>query len=79
MTRAELCALAESYLDALESRDFARLPWADDAIFTENNVRLEPGDAKQVARSERKCCRRCRSAGRHGSPSITTSSAPSIS
>jgi hypothetical protein len=44
MTRAELYALAESYLDALESRDFARLQWADHAVFTENNVRLEPGD-----------------------------------
>ena len=44
MTRAELYAHAEAYLDALEARDFARLPWAHDAIFTENNVRLAPGD-----------------------------------
>jgi hypothetical protein len=44
MTRAELYALAEAYLEALESRDVARLPWAEDAIFTENNVRLAPGD-----------------------------------
>jgi len=44
MTRAELYALAEAYLDALESKDPARLAWADDAVFTENNVRLEPGD-----------------------------------
>ena len=44
MTRAELYALAEAYLAALEARDPSRLPWADDAIFTENNVRLEPGD-----------------------------------
>ena len=44
MTRTELYALAEAYLDALEAKDPARLPWADDAVFTENNVRLEPGD-----------------------------------
>jgi hypothetical protein len=44
MTREELYALAEAYLDALEAHDPARLPWADDAVFTENNVRLEPGD-----------------------------------
>jgi hypothetical protein len=44
MTRAELYALAEAYLEALESRDVARLPWAEDAAFTENNVRLAPGD-----------------------------------
>ena len=44
MTREELYSLAEAYLDALESGDFARLPWADDAIFSENNVRLEIGD-----------------------------------
>ena len=44
MTRAELYALAEAYLDALEAGDPARLPWADDALFSENNVRLAPGD-----------------------------------
>ncbi len=44
MTRAELYALAEAYLDALEVKEPARLPWADDIVFTENNVRLEPGD-----------------------------------
>ncbi len=44
MTREELYALAEAYLDALEAKDPARLPWAEDAVFTENNVRLEPGD-----------------------------------
>src|SRR6185503_18421268 len=43
-SRATLCALAEAYLDALEAHDPARLPWADQAEFTENNVRLEPGD-----------------------------------
>jgi len=44
MNRAELYAQAEAYLDALEARDPARLAWADEALFTENNVRLEPGD-----------------------------------
>jgi hypothetical protein len=44
MTRAELYALAEAYLDALEAQDPSRLPWADNVVFTENNVRLEPGD-----------------------------------
>lgn len=44
MIRTELYALADAYLDALEAKDPARLPWADDAVFTENNVRLEPGD-----------------------------------
>jgi len=44
MTREELYDLAEIYLDALEARDPARLAWADEAVFTENNVRLEPGD-----------------------------------
>ena len=44
MTRTELYALAEAYLDALEAHDPARLPWAEGAIFTENNVRLAPGD-----------------------------------
>ena len=44
MTRTELYALADTYLDALEAHDPSRLSWADGAVFTENNVRLEPGD-----------------------------------
>ena len=44
MTRAELYALVEAYLDALEAKDPSRLAWAGEAVFTENNVRLEPGD-----------------------------------
>ena len=44
MTREELYAHAEAYLDALEARDPARLPWAEGAVCTENNVRLEIGD-----------------------------------
>jgi hypothetical protein len=44
MNRDELYALAETYLEALEARDVARVPWADNCKFTENNVRLAPGD-----------------------------------
>ena len=44
MNRAELYAAAEAYLDALEAHDPARLAWADDAVFSENNVRLAVGD-----------------------------------
>jgi hypothetical protein len=44
MTREELYAQAEAYLDALVAQDQARLAWADDAIFTENNVQLAIGD-----------------------------------
>ena len=44
MTREELYAHAEAYLDALEARDPARLRWSERAIFTENNVWLEIGD-----------------------------------
>ena len=44
MTREDLYAHAEAYLDALDAGDPSRLPWAADAVFTENNVRLEIGD-----------------------------------
>ena len=44
MNRTELYALAEAYLDALVAKEPSRLSWAPDAMFTENNVRLEPGD-----------------------------------
>ena len=44
MTREELYACAEAYLDALEAKRPSGLAWADDAIFSENNVRLEIGD-----------------------------------
>lgn len=43
-SRAELEALAEAYLDALVAKDPSRLPWADEVIFTENNVQLTIGD-----------------------------------
>jgi hypothetical protein len=44
MTREELYALADTYLAALTAKDASRLPWADDAVFSENNVRLAIGD-----------------------------------
>ena len=44
MTREELYAQAEAYLDALEARDPSRLAWADGARFSENNVALAIGD-----------------------------------
>jgi hypothetical protein len=43
-TRAELYAALDRYLAALLARDPARLEWAADALVTENNVALEPGD-----------------------------------
>jgi hypothetical protein len=42
--RAALYDHAEAYLDALVRRDPSRLAWADDAIVSENNVRLAVGD-----------------------------------
>jgi hypothetical protein len=42
--RAALYEHAEAYLDALTRRDPSRLAWADDAVLTENNVRLAIGD-----------------------------------
>lgn len=44
LTRAELYARADAYLDALVAKDPARLALADGAIFTENNVQLKIGD-----------------------------------
>jgi hypothetical protein len=44
MNREELYALADGYLEALDSGDCARLSWADQCKFTENNVHLAPGD-----------------------------------
>lgn len=44
MTREDLYAHAEAYLEALEAGDPSRLLWTADAVFTENNVRLEIGD-----------------------------------
>jgi hypothetical protein len=39
-----LYAVLDQYLDALNDKDPFRLPWADDARFTENNVELLVGD-----------------------------------
>ncbi len=42
--RADLYAHADAYLAALAKRDSASLPWADNAVFTENNVQLATDD-----------------------------------
>ena len=44
LSRAALYAHADTYLDALETKDPSRLPWADHVVFTENNVQLMIGD-----------------------------------
>jgi hypothetical protein len=44
LDRPALYDRAESYLEALVRRDSSRLRWADDVVFTENNVRLAVGD-----------------------------------
>jgi hypothetical protein len=43
-TRGELYAALDRYLEALTARDPARIEWASDALVTENNVALAPGD-----------------------------------
>ena len=42
--RACLYGVLDKYLDALAHRDAARLPWAPNARYTENNVELAVGD-----------------------------------
>ncbi len=44
LTRAELYARADAYLDALVAKDPSRIKLADKVIFTENNVQLNIGD-----------------------------------
>jgi hypothetical protein len=44
VTRDQLYAAAEAYLDALVAKDPSRLAFTGDAIFTENNVQLRIGD-----------------------------------
>lgn len=44
LTRAELETMVEAYLDALLAKDPSRLPWAENVVFTENNVQLTIGD-----------------------------------
>lgn len=43
-TREQLYAALDRYLEALLAHDPARLEWAPDALTTENNVALQPGD-----------------------------------
>jgi hypothetical protein len=43
-TRQSLYALLDTYLAALKAKDAARAPWAEGAVYTENNVTLKPGD-----------------------------------
>lgn len=42
--RSALYAHADAYLDALAKKDPSRLPWAEQVVFTENNVQLAIGD-----------------------------------
>jgi hypothetical protein len=42
--RACLYGVIDNYLDAMKRKDAARVPWARDARYTENNVVLQPGD-----------------------------------
>ncbi len=44
LTRAELYARADAYLDALVAKDPSQLALAPDVVFTENNVQLKVGD-----------------------------------
>jgi hypothetical protein len=44
LTRSALYAHVEGYLDALVAKEPSRLPWADEVVFTENNVQLAVGD-----------------------------------
>jgi hypothetical protein len=43
-TRSELYAALDRYCAALLAHDAGRLAWAPDALVTENNVALQPGD-----------------------------------
>jgi hypothetical protein len=43
-TRQDLYAALDRYCEALLARDHTRLAWTSDALVTENNVALEPGD-----------------------------------
>jgi hypothetical protein len=44
MDRAGLYDMLDDYLTALAKRDAQAVRWADGALFSENNVMLEPGD-----------------------------------
>jgi hypothetical protein len=43
-TRQSLYSVLDTYLAALKARDATGVPWAQGAIYTENNVALKPGD-----------------------------------
>lgn len=43
-TRAQLYAVADTFLGALAARDCWRVPWADHVTYTENNVQIRVGD-----------------------------------
>jgi hypothetical protein len=43
-TRQSLYALLDTYLGALKTQHAEKVPWAEGAVYTENNVRLQPGD-----------------------------------
>jgi len=44
ISRDELCAHMDRFLDALAARDASQVPWAEQVVFTENNVQLAVGD-----------------------------------
>lgn len=52
--RDELYAVADAYLAALNAGDASVLPWADDPVFSENNVQMAVGDGlwNTIARVE---------------------------
>jgi len=43
-TRQSLYSVLDGYLAALKTQDATRVPWAEGAVYTENNVALKPGD-----------------------------------
>ena len=43
-TREELYAVLDGFVEALRARDPGRTAWAPDVFYSENNVRLDPGD-----------------------------------
>ena len=44
LSRAQLYAVADTFLDALVARDASRVAWADHVTYTENNVQIRVGD-----------------------------------
>lgn len=62
LSRAQLYALADAYLDALVAKDASSVPWADQVTYTENNVQIRVGDglwntiSARRATYDLKCC-----------------------